>query len=132
MVAYEAEVDIAGVVVAADVRRRQFTLQANARTLIQADLRPEYEAQVLAALQEHAAQRLRVQGRGEFDQDGHLRRITQVAQVMAVPQAGKRSEPPIWEVLLKMADEVPDEEAAKLPADLAENLDHYLYGAPKQ
>ncbi len=30
-----------------------------------------------------------------------------------------------------MAD-VPDEEWAKLPPDLSDNLDHYIYGAPKQ
>ena len=27
---------------------------------------------------------------------------------------------------------VPDEEWAKLPTDGAENIDHYLYGAPKK
>lgn len=33
--------------------------------------------------------------------------------------------------LAEIAAKVPAEEWAKLPKDLAENLDHYLYGAPK-
>lgn len=36
---------------------------------------------------------------------------------------------PIWNVLAEMAAAVPGDQAAKLPADLAQNLDRYLYGA---
>ncbi len=32
----------------------------------------------------------------------------------------------------ELAREVPAEEWAKLPADLTDNLDHYLYGTPKK
>ena len=39
---------------------------------------------------------------------------------------------PIWEKIVEISDGVPEEEWAKLPADGAENLDHYLYGAPKK
>ncbi len=54
--------------------------------------------------------------------------------------AGKRSlmEPandsgrPIWEIIEEVGAQVPDSEWAKVPQDLAKNLDHYLYGAPKQ
>ncbi len=38
---------------------------------------------------------------------------------------------PIEDVLMELAAEVPDEEWARLPADLSANLDHYLYGCPK-
>jgi hypothetical protein len=34
--------------------------------------------------------------------------------------------------LLALARSVPREEWAKLPADLNENLDHYLYGSPRK
>lgn len=45
-----------------------------------------------------------------------------------VEPAGKeRSEPPLSEVLLKYAGK-----AKGLPPDASRNLDHYLYGAPKQ
>ncbi|MBI4702775.1 MAG: hypothetical protein HY744_16775 [Deltaproteobacteria bacterium] len=38
---------------------------------------------------------------------------------------------PIWEVIAEIGASVPDEEWEKVPRDLAENHDHYLYGAPK-
>lgn len=37
----------------------------------------------------------------------------------------------VWEIGEEITRSVPDEEWAKLPADLSKNLDHYLYGAPK-
>ncbi len=39
---------------------------------------------------------------------------------------------PIWERILERAAAIPDEEWNKLPTDLAEQHDHYLYGAPKR
>jgi Arc/MetJ-type ribon-helix-helix transcriptional regulator len=39
---------------------------------------------------------------------------------------------PIWEVVDELRRNVPPEELAKLPKDGAEQLDHYLYGAPKR
>jgi hypothetical protein len=39
---------------------------------------------------------------------------------------------PIWEVVDELRRSVPPEELAKLPKDGAEQLDHYLYGAPKR
>lgn len=40
--------------------------------------------------------------------------------------------PPIWQVAAEIAKQVPDAEWAKVPKDLARNVDHYLYGAPKK
>lgn len=39
---------------------------------------------------------------------------------------------PIWEIGAEIAASIPDEEAKKLPTDLSRNLDHYLYGVPKE
>ncbi|MBW3539144.1 MAG: AbrB/MazE/SpoVT family DNA-binding domain-containing protein [Planctomycetes bacterium] len=38
--------------------------------------------------------------------------------------------PPIWERVAARAAEMPPEEVAKLPADGAAQIDHYLYGHP--
>ncbi len=38
---------------------------------------------------------------------------------------------PIWERIVALTADAPVEELAKLPADGAAQLDHYLYGAPK-
>jgi hypothetical protein len=39
---------------------------------------------------------------------------------------------PVWERILERVAQVPDEEFDKLPTDLAEQHDHYLYGTPKR
>ncbi len=39
---------------------------------------------------------------------------------------------PIWEEFAEIAASIPDEEWAKLPADGAEQHDHYIYGTPKR
>jgi len=39
---------------------------------------------------------------------------------------------PIWERILEKSAAIPDEEWDKLPTDLAEQHDHYLYGTPKR
>lgn len=39
---------------------------------------------------------------------------------------------PIWEVFQEISASIPDEEWAKLPTDLSEQHDHYIYGTPKR
>ena len=43
-----------------------------------------------------------------------------------------RSARPIEDMLEELAREIPQEEWDKLPSDLNDNLDHYLYGVSKQ
>jgi hypothetical protein len=38
---------------------------------------------------------------------------------------------PFWQRIVESAQRIPEEELANVPTDLSENLDHYLYGAPK-
>jgi hypothetical protein len=39
---------------------------------------------------------------------------------------------PLWEIAKEISSQVPLEEWEKLPADGAEQHDHYLYGSPKR
>jgi hypothetical protein len=39
---------------------------------------------------------------------------------------------PIEDILEEPAQEIPQEKWDKLPGDLNDNLDHYLYGVPKK
>ena len=39
---------------------------------------------------------------------------------------------PIWEIITELSAQIPLEEWEKLPADGAEQHDHYLYGSPKR
>jgi hypothetical protein len=38
------------------------------------------------------------------------------------------SAPPIWEVISKIGESIPDEEWDKIPSDLSINFEQYLYG----
>ena len=38
----------------------------------------------------------------------------------------------LWDQIAELQKAVPDEEWAKLPADGAEQHDHYIYGSPKR
>ena len=62
--------------------------------------------------------------------------VTPGADLVAEIQDGRivleRSRQPIWERLAARAAEAPPEEVAKLPADGAAQIDHYLYGHPKR
>ena len=39
---------------------------------------------------------------------------------------------PIEDLLKEIAEEIPQQEWDRLPSDLNDNLDHYLYGVPKE
>jgi Arc/MetJ-type ribon-helix-helix transcriptional regulator len=43
-----------------------------------------------------------------------------------------QAQKPIWEEILELTADVPDEEWDRLPTDLAEQHDHYIYGTPKR
>jgi hypothetical protein len=39
---------------------------------------------------------------------------------------------PIWEIFEEASRDIPDEVLARLPTDLAAQVDHYVYGLPKR
>lgn len=43
-----------------------------------------------------------------------------------------QADKPIWEEILEATADIPDEDWDKLPADLAEQHDHFIYGTPKR
>lgn len=54
-------------------------------------------------------------------------------EVEANPEAATPgSSRPIWEEIAEVMSQVPEEDLAALPTDLAEQHDHYLYGTPKR
>jgi hypothetical protein len=78
---------------------------------------------------------MKVTGRGEMSPEGKLLRITKVEKLEILPAseaALDKSGPPIEDILEELAGEVPQAEWDKLPVDLTDNLDHYLYGTPKR
>lgn len=133
--AHEDHVDITGEVLEADIRRGHFQTWLDEKTYVTVDFSPEQEVQVTSALRDHRTLRLQVIGRGEVSPQGTVLRVTQVEELKLLPlgetpyDEGAR---PIEDVLTELAAEVPQEDWRKLPPDLTDNLDHYLYGTPKR
>ncbi|HEV2424753.1 MAG TPA: hypothetical protein VGZ29_07995 [Terriglobia bacterium] len=75
------------------------------------------------ALNDFASLLQRVQGGEEFVIENDERPVA----VLRAPEPVK----PLDEVFGEIAARVPDAEWERVPSDLAENLDHYLYGSPK-
>jgi len=131
---YTDRIDFAGEVRAVDLAGR-FEVKLDDSTKVPAKFSPEQESLVTEALSEHASRRLRVKGLAEYYPDGRIKGVTKVTH-LEIRAAGEvpydASARPIWEVIAEIGASVPEEDWAKVPNDLASNLDHYLYGAPKQ
>lgn len=59
--------------------------------------------------------------------------VIQVESEPGIPEeSGGRERKPIWEVVAEIGAALPAEAWKDVPSDLSKNLDHYLYGAPRQ
>ena len=128
---YEDEVDVTGQVLEADVRQLRFQLWLDDRTSVQVSFTEEQETEVTTALKDHKMVRLRARGRGEFTSQGTLQRIIRVDSldlVQGEEAPFDAAAPAIEDVLAALAKEVPEEEWDRLPRDLTDRLDDYLYG----
>lgn len=59
------------------------------------------------------------------------REVLKIVEDKVLNQLDRNSRP-IWEVLVEMSAEIPEEIWAEMPSDGSINHDHYLYGAPKK
>jgi len=135
---YEDNVDLIGEVRAAELKARDggsFTILLENGDSIPGVFTDEQETSITEALHAHRQVRLRIVGQGEFEASGQLRRILLVDHHEERP-AGETpfdpDAPPIWETIAEIGKSIPEEEWDKVPTDLAANLDHYLYGEPKE
>ena len=60
--------------------------------------------------------------------------LSMVEEMLSEKEAtqGRVAVRPLWEIAEEISSQVPLEEWEKLPADGAEQHDHYLYGSPKK
>ncbi len=60
--------------------------------------------------------------------------LSMVEEMLAEKEAtqGRVAVRPLWEIAEEISAQIPLEEWEKLPADGAEQHDHYLYGSPKK
>jgi len=131
---HEDRVEISGEVFEADVKKGKFQLWSIEDTAVTVGFTPEQEDQVTTALKEHKTARMFVKGSGEYSSQGKLLRVLQVDELSLTTSEihYDKSTRPIEDVLEELAKEIPREEWDKLPNDLCDNLDYYLYGVPKQ
>ncbi len=85
-------------------------------------LNPELEQRIAAKVESG-----RYRSPGEVIEDG----LDLLDARDVVPQAPAAQNEPIWETIVKLGQKLSAEEWSQVPTDLAKNLDHYLYGAPK-
>jgi hypothetical protein len=131
---HEDCVEVSGEVFEADVKKVRFQLWSGEDTSVTVVFTPEQEDQVTTALKEHKTARMFVKGLGEYSPQGKLLRVFQVDELRLTTSETHydKSARPIVDILEELAKEIPQEEWDKLPSDLNDNLDHYLYGLPKR
>jgi len=131
---HEDHIEITGEVFETDVKKGRFQLSFGDDTPVTVVFTPEQEDKVTTALKEHRTVRMYVKGFGEFSPQGKLLRVLKVDKLNLTTdeETYDRSARPIEEVLSDIAKRIPQEEWDRLPSDLNDNLDHYLYGVPKK
>lgn len=132
---HEDQVSVTGEVMEASLRVWRFQLKLDDETWVMIPFTQKQEEEVTEALRYHRTKHLNVKGRGKFSPKGKLLSITEVAEWQTRPVGEKpydETAPPIEEVLMELSKDVPKEEWEKLPPDLTDNIDHYLYGTPKK
>jgi hypothetical protein len=128
----QQHVELRGEVRAADLDGRQFSLRLDNGTRIIAEFTSAQERTITEALREHASRRVLLKGNAEVAHNGRIKRVASVESLTVEPAEPGPSSKPIWEVALEIGASVREKEWAKAPSDLAQNLHHYLHGAPKE
>ncbi len=132
---HTSTIEITGHVLEADVRQRRFQVWIDDRTAVLATFSSDQEDLVTSALKNHHSLRILVRGTADVSPLGRPTRFTEIEELKLIPQSTEDIDPAapaIEDVLADLASRVPAEEWRKLPADLTDNLDHYLYGTPKR
>lgn len=126
-------VDLTGECLEADVRHGRFQIWVDAQP-VQASFDATHEELVTSALKEHRSVWIRVRGIADISPQGKPLRFTSVESLELVAVEENEFDPnapTIEETLAAIVADVPKEEWDRLPPDLSDNLDHYVYGTPK-
>jgi len=134
---YEDTSTVEGRVLEADVRQMRFQLWKDDGAAVSIAFSKQQEADVTTALKEHESVRVRASGRGEFSFEGRPLRLIVLEDLRILhpvepdqPDLFALAGPPVEDELDRLASEVPLSVWSKLPIDLSERHDHYIYGTP--
>lgn len=135
---YEDRVDVVGEVRAAGLKAcggGSFSIALDDGSSVEGVFSDEQESVVTEALHKHKSVRVRIQGVGQFEPNGRIRRIAHVGRLEERSLGEKPYDAaarPIWKVISDLGTEIPESEWERVPTDLARNLDHYLYGRKQE
>ena len=68
----------------------------------------------------------------EHERSSHDHGTTGGHETPAPTASPQEASKPIWEIFEEASRDIPDEVLARLPTDLAAQVDHYVYGLPKR
>ena len=128
---YEDHLDVSGRVLSVDVERKTLTIQTDQDRRIEIRYTPDQEQGAIGALSAYRTAQIRLRGECVRTPGGDLRKVTKTTALDFFPDGPPRrdpSAPSIEDRIAEIARSVPDEEWEKLPKDLSQRLDFYLYG----
>ena len=119
---------VSGNVLEVDVRQRRCQIwDGDSKTVM--EFGDEHEAQILAALNDHEATTISVEGEGVFDTDDrHLSKVGRITLNKNGAQRTKGESQDIHNTLEEIVNSVPDDAWESFPPDLSARHDHYIYG----
>ena len=127
--------EVIGKVLEADVRQRRFQVWTNPRTALSVEFDESQEVTVTRALMDHRSICIRIRGTADISPQGKPIRFTDVTMLELTPAGGVDYDPGAPRIEDEIAEIAAGVSAAaweRLPKDLNDQLDHYLYGAPRQ
>jgi hypothetical protein len=68
----------------------------------------------------------------EHERSSHEHSTTGAHETEVLTASPQEAPKPIWEIFEEASRDIPEEELARLPTDLAAQVDHYVYGLPKR
>ncbi len=130
---YEDFVTIKGSVKKADFSKNnyEFDLFTDDKLRITVLFDDDKDEIVTEALKKRETIELEVTGKAEFNPDGSIDRIIKVDDMKFIEDDEIQFDPnekPIWETMLELSKEIPEDELKNFPKDASDNLDKYLYG----
>lgn len=132
---HDDHAEISGEVLEADVKQGRFQLWIDDKNKVLVRFPPDQEETITSALKDHKTVKLEVSGIAEFSSSGKINEMKTVEKLQTIKSEENQydqSAKPIGEILGELGKQVDPKEWQKLPDDMNENLDHYLYGTPKR
>ena len=132
---HPSTIEVVGELFEADVRQQRSQVWLDTNTAVGLMFDAAQEDTITTALKNHRSVRIRVRGFAEVAPDGRPVRFTRVDSLELVAQRAWEFDPNaplIEDQIAEIWKDLPQEEQDRLPQDLSDHLDHYIYGTPKE